>query len=261
MASRATDIRERVEVAEGAESPTPAEAATEARPLAVSADPAANVFMRLWRVEQELGAVEKAQVATVKMEGGGQYTYKYSGHDMILAHVRPLLHKHGVKVWPTTKEHSRVGNLTVLTVVVEFVNVDTPADRTSIEMVNYGADKGDKGASKALTNAMREAIKKALNISSQEDERADETTEFNSNDGASREDLDAANERTRAAIEKWAVSFKAALKNAKDIKGVQALERENRDQLMDAALPEVTRTFFVDLIQERKAALTPKDLA
>lgn len=255
MASAQTNTRERVEVVAGAE-PVAANEGSQARALMESIDPAANVFKRLWRVEQELGAVEKTQTAEVKGEDGKRlYTYQYSGHDMVLAHVRPLLAKHGVKVWPSTKDHARVGNLTVLTVSVEFVNVDNPADRTSIEMVNYGADKGDKGASKALTNAMREAIKKALNISSQEDERADETTEFTAVDAAAQANLDKAKERAGAAIQQWGNTFRAALLTAANRKDIARLQRENSKQLSDESLPEVTRSFFVDLIEERKKVL------
>lgn len=237
--------------------PTPAvEDTAKARPLAESADPAANIVKRLWRVEQELEAVEKSQTATVKMEGGGSYSYKYTGHDLILAFVRPLFAKHGVKFWPSVVKHERVGNLTILTVQVQFINVDDPTDTLLAEVVNYGADKGDKGATKAETNAVREALKKALNITSEEDKLADETTEFEAGEGATRKDLDAANEATRAAIEQWGNTFRAALKTATSKKDVQALERENSAQLADRALPAVTRDFFIELIQKRKGELS-----
>lgn len=224
--------------------------------LAESADPSANVFKRLWRIEQELEAVEKSQKATVKTEGGGSYTYNYSGHDLILAYVRPLLAKHGVKLMPTTKAHERVGNMSVLTVELTFINVDSPEDRTSVQVVNYGADKGDKGSTKALTNAMREGIKKALNITSEEDKIADEHTDFQPTEGATKEDLDIAKEQRRAAIEKWATATKAAIENARTEKDVDRIQRDNRDQLTSEDLPAVTRAFFAELITKRKAELS-----
>lgn len=252
MVSTATDTRERMEVVAGPKPAPPPKA-----PLAESADPAANIYKRLWRIEQELEAVEKSQTATVKMEGGGQYTYKYSGHDLILAFVRPLFAKHGVKFWPSTIKHERTGNLSVVTVRIEFVNVDDPKDTTFAEITNYGADKGDKGATKALTNAVREGIKKALNITSEEDKFADEHTDFQSAEGATREDVEAAKEQRRAAIQQWAATFKSALESAPDLKTVRGLERENRDQLTSADLPGVTRSFFAELITQRKRTLTP----
>lgn len=256
MASTPTNTRERVGVAEG---PEPAasneDTGKEAQSLAQSADPDANIYQRLWRIERELGRVEKSQTATVRMESGGQYTYQYSGHDLIMAAVNPLLAKHGVKALPTTTNHERIGNMSVVTVRVDFINVDRPEDRASVEMVNYGADKGDKGASKALTNAVREAIKKAFNITSLEDQKADETTEFQTADGATRKDVDIAKEQARSALEKWATSFKSALENAQDGAEVMRLQRENKDQLTSEHLPEVTRSFFIKLIEERKKAL------
>lgn len=249
VASAQTDTRERVGVVEGDEP-----AATKERPLAVSADPQANIIMRLWRAELDIGAVEKAEEATVKTEGGQvAYKYKFTGYDVVVAAVKPALAKHGIKVLPTTVEHSRNGNLTVLTVSVDFINVDQPTDKITVQMTNYGADKGDKGASKALTNAVREAIKKALGITSVEDDRADETTEYESEEGLTKADLEKAKEAGRATLEKWAQTFRAALLTAKTKKDIQRLQTENKDQL--ANLPDVTRDFFIDLIETRKKEL------
>lgn len=250
MVSAKTNTRGRMALVA---SPEPADGRKAA--LHESIDPKASLVKRLWRIEQELGAVEKSQTATIKGDGGS-YSYKFSGHDVIIAAVNPLLGKHGVKLLPSTVAHERTGNMTVLTVRVEFVNVDNDDDRCAVEVVNYGADKGDKGASKAFTNCVREGIKKALNITSVEDDRANETTAYEPAEGATRADLDAAKENARAAIEQWAKAFKMGLERASDIKDVQRLERENRDQLANETLPEVTRTFFIELIQTRKAALS-----
>jgi hypothetical protein len=252
MASEAARERRGVAVVESAEPPAANE---DTKALAESADPAANIYKRLWRIEQELEAVEKSQTATVKIEGGGSYSYKYSGHDLILSFVRPLLAKHGVKVWPTTTKHERIGNLTALTVRLDFVNVDDPKDTTSAEVVNYGADKGDKGASKALTNAMREGIKKALNITSEEDKKADEHTDFEPAEGASRAEVDAAKERAADSVVGWASTFKAALQGCRTKKEVGRLQAENAARLTAPELPAVTREFFNDLIAKLKAEL------
>lgn len=258
MVSPTTNHGSGVAVADSAE-PAAAEgaAAVEARrlTLAESCDPSANLFKRLWRIEQELEAVEKSQTAQVKMEGGGSYSYKYSGHDLILAYVRPLLARHGVKFLPTTLKHERTGNLTMLTVGIQFINVDVPDDRTVVEVVNYGADKGDKGATKALTNAVREALKKAFNITSEDDKIADEHTDFESGEGATRADLDKAREAARSNLEKWALTFREALNSAATVKDVERLQRENKDQLTSDTLPPVTREFFIELIETRKQDL------
>jgi hypothetical protein len=213
--------------------------------------------LRLWRAELDVGAVEKSQVATIKADDHKTtlYTYKFTGYDKVIAAVRPALARHGIKVWPTTTKHERTGNLSVVTVSVEFINVDNPADKMAVEMTNYGADKGDKGASKALTNAIREAMKKALGITSEEDDRADETTEFEAADATTRKEVDNAKAATGAAIEQWAKTFKAAIENAPTAKDVGRLQAENAAQLTDASLPAVTRQFFFDLLQRRKAEL------
>lgn len=254
MVSEAAREPGRMEVAASDE---PAVANEDTAPaLAKSVDPTANIVLRLWRVELDIGAVEKAQTATVKTEGGQTaYTYKFTGYDAVVAAVRPALARHGVKVMPSKGHHERVGNLTVLTLTVDFINVDDPTDKLTVEMTNYGADKGDKGASKALTNVMREAIKKGLGITSVEDDRADETTEFESADNSTRKEVETAKAATGAAIEQWAKTFKAAIENAPTVKDVGRLQAENAAQLTDASLPAVTRQFFFDLLQRRKAEL------
>lgn len=252
MGSPATDQRGRMAVVEGDK---PAAAKEDTPALAKSVDTGANIFMRLWRIEQELEAIRKSQTATVKMEGGGQYTYQYSGHDLILSYVRPLLAKHGVKFWPSTVKHERQGNLTMLTVHLKFINVDQPSDIAEAEIINYGADKGDKGGTKALTNAVREGIKKALNITSEDDKIADEHVDYVPNEGATRGEVDAAKEDRRAAIEQWAKAVKMAAEKAATKKDIERLQRENKDQLTSDDLPEVTRTFFIELFERRKAEL------
>lgn len=254
MDSQATRTAERVGVAEGVEPAAAVESAAKAPKLDQSVDPTANIIMRLWRAELEVGAVEKSQTATVKTDTTS-YTYKFTGYDKVIAAVRPALARHGVKVWPTTTKHERVGNLTVLTVSVDFINVDDPADRVSVEMVNYGADKGDKGASKALTNCVREALKKAIGITSEEDDRADETTEFESGEGATRAEVDSAKARAADSIVGWASTFKAALEGAKDRRAVGRLQAENAERLASPDLPAVTRTFFNELIERLKREL------
>lgn len=256
MAEQATDLRDGMEVASGGEPAAANQDTPKGSALAQSLDPSANIIMRLWRAELDIGAVEKSQTATIKNDAGATaYTYKFTGYDKVLAAVKPAVARHGIKVLPTTTKHERTGNLSVVTVAVDFINVDLPTDKITVEMTNYGADKGDKGASKALTNAVREAIKKALGITSEEDDRADETTEFDSQEGASRQDMTAVLEQRRAAIEQWAKVFKLGLEKARTKADVARLERENRDQLASDDLPDVTRAFFAELITERKAAL------
>jgi hypothetical protein len=213
--------------------------------------------MRLWRAELDIGAVEKSQTATVKTEAGS-YSYKFTGYDKVLAAVKPALLRHGIKTWPTTINHERVGNLSIVTVRVDFINVDNPDDKTSVEMTNYGADKGDKGASKALTNATREAIKKALGITSEEDDRADETVEFDSHEGASRKELEEAKDRAADGILGWATTFKAAIEGATTERGLGRIIAENAQRMTSPELPQVTKGFFDDLITKRKAELKGK---
>jgi len=54
-------------------------------------------------------------------------------------------------------------------------------------------------------------------------------------------------------IQAWAHTFKTALENADNVQQVDMLQKANKDKLMKA--PEVTKDYFVELIEVRKRTL------
>jgi predicted ATP-dependent endonuclease of OLD family len=119
-----------------------------------------------------------------------------------------------------------------------------------------GTDNGDKAFAKAGTNALKEMLKKVFLVTDRDDAKEEtESVEHQTDDGARKADLIKAREEKAGAIQQWAKTFKAALETAKTGKDIDRLQRENKAQLTDESLPDVTRDFFVDLIQERKKAL------
>lgn len=190
---------------------------------------------------------------------GDRKEFTIKGHtvEAVLSEMRPLLDSAGVLLVPNLAERTYTGNRCDVLVDFEWESLDDPNDRRVVRWAGAGTDDGDKGFSKAGTNALKEHLKKLFLITDRDDAKEEEEkVEHKNDDGVRREDLLKAREERRAAIQQWAASFKAAVENAPTKKDIERLERENRDQLASEDLPTVTRTFFVELIQERKGKLS-----
>jgi hypothetical protein len=221
--------------------------------LASPIDLAAPAALRLWRVAGEVGAVAKDRTAKVQVrdDSDKSYSFKFSGHDDILARVNPLFAYHGILPVMTVISESRNGNMTSVTADVAFICPDRPDDRVTHRVLGQGTDKNDKGAAKASTDAMKTAVKKALSITSVEDEGpAVEHVE----DGAGAK-VAAAEARVASTVQKWAAAYKAALEGAKTLKDLERIKRDNKAQLDDEALPNVTLVFMNDLYARRHGEL------
>jgi hypothetical protein len=193
----------------------------------------------------------------IKMEYEGK-SYTIKGHtvEAVLSEMRPLLVKHGVGLTPLLRERVYSGNRCDLLIDFEFQNLD---DETEIKVVPWagaGTDKADKGFSKAGTNALKEMLKKVFLITDRDD-AAEETdkVDHQTDDGISRAAAERDAEKLRKVIEDKAKLVRGALKKATTLDDLLRLEREHKAWIKD--LPDVTRTFFLDLIRDRKEAFAP----
>lgn len=236
------DHRERVAVVEGDEPATAAQD-TPAPPLSLKA--------RMAAIRDECSGFLKEDIQ--------MGTFKIKGHtfEAILSEIRPLLLRHGVDVTPNLAERTYTGNRCDVLVDFEFERTDDSDERRVIRWGGAGTDNGDKAFAKAGTNAVKEMLKKRFLVTDRDDAKEEtESVEHQSDEKIGRGDLEKAQEGRRDAIAKWATVFKAALSTAATVKDIQRLERENTTQLSSEDLPDVTRTFFIELIVARK-----KDLA
>lgn len=196
----------------------------------------------------------------MKSRAGAEFTIKGHTVEAVLSEMRPLFTKHGVDFTPNLVERTYNGNRCDVIVDFEFESLDDPNDRRTIRWAGSGTDDGDKGFSKAGTNALKEMLKKRFLITDRDDAKEEEDkVEHKPEGSASRADLDRAKEAARANLEKWATAARAAFINAKSLDDVKALEREHKDQLTSPDMPDATRAFFIQLIEDRKAALKPKE--
>src|SRR3954470_24654936 len=93
----------------------------------------------------------------------------------VQAHVMSLERGHGAK---------QDENLTTIKLSYEFINVDNPTERLSGSFEGTGSDKGDKGAYKAITGALKYALTSTFLIETgdqvaadpENDERTEDTS-------------------------------------------------------------------------------------
>lgn len=243
MASAQTDTRERVDVAEGGE---PAVADVDTGETK-TAEPPRSLKQRLADIRDECAGFTKDDI---KM---GNFTIKGHTFEAILSEVRPLLHKHGVDIEPNLFERTYTGNRCDVLVDFTFERTDDSDEKRVIRWAGAGTDNGDKAFAKAGTNAVKEMLKKRFLITDRDDAKEEEEkVEHQTEEGINRAEMEKQKEAKRRITAQWASAFRSALLTADSLAAIKALERENREQLSDEDLPSVTRTFFVDLIQERK---------
>jgi hypothetical protein len=177
----------------------------------------------------------------MKSKAGVEFTIKGHTVEAVLSEMRPLFAKHGVDMWPNLAERTYSGNRCDVLVDFTFERTDDSDEQRVIRWAGAGTDDGDKGFSKAGTNALKEMLKKVFLITDRDDAKEEEDkVEHKTEADISRSEVEAKD--SAAAIEQWAKTFKAAL-DTPDREGRRpAAGRERRTaQRRDLPLPAVTR--------------------
>lgn len=206
-----------------------------------------NVFQRLHAIMTELRPLVHDK--TVKLRGNDGY--KYISHDAVSLAVRPLLSKYRVMVMPSIEQRQDNTNRCELTVQVAFINIDDPKDLHVIQSVGYGVDPSDKGPGKAFSYAMKYAYLKAFCLNAGDDIEQEDTPHEPA--AATATQVMETVEQSKAAMKAAADNLKLAISGAGTVDALRTLQRDNRDWLMNA--PEVTREYFINLIEARKKEL------
>lgn len=134
-----------------------------------------NIYQRINEVRKSIGYVQKDKSVST---GGG--SYKAVTHDAVTGMVRAELIKHGVIIAPPSvisstfypKEQDVKQRLYEATYTIDFVNMDQPDDRVSVQINAHALDNGDKAPGKAMSYATKYAILKMFNIETGEDEES-----------------------------------------------------------------------------------------
>lgn len=102
------------------------------------------------------------------------HKYHYVTEADLVKAIRPHLAKAGIMMVPQSMTHAKEDELTI--VEVTYVITDG-ANSITVPSIGYGSDKGDKGAYKAMTGALKYALMKAFLVDTGDDPEGDTKTD------------------------------------------------------------------------------------
>ncbi len=176
----------------------------------------------------------------------------YISHDAVTHEAARLLTSQGIHFQPYLKAHSQDGNRTTVDMEGVFTNVDKPEERLTFLGFGYGVDQSDKGPGKAMSYAKKMVLSQALLLNTHEDVELSNATFEPSVGSTAVKEAEAA---TDAAIKSWADAYNRALKGAKSAKELAMIRAENAHMMKSAAVPQVTKDYFIDMITQLESSL------
>lgn len=206
-------------------------------------DANANIHKRMMRAAASVKTIEKR--GKVQMKGGGGYDFVT--HDDAALYAKQAIHAQGVNIEPDIVSMNQDGNMTVMEISVDFVNVDDPSDKLSRRSFGYGVDASDKGPGKAYSYALKTALLKALQIPAGD---AEDVERYDQRHETPDTELD---ERFKTVCQSWAQLFREAIKLQSSLDDLKHLQATHKAALM--ATTEDMRSYLVQLIQEQQAPL------
>lgn len=140
-----------------------------------------NIYQRLNEVRKHVSYIQKKK----KVEGQG---YMAVTHDQVTGELREYFIECGIITVPNLIGQSKMidtGTTTAkgipfmryeATYRVDFVNIDAPEEKVSVEIESHAIDQGDKAPGKAISYAVKYAYLKLFNIETgeQEEERPEQ---------------------------------------------------------------------------------------
>ena len=127
--------------------------------------------------QKPMSLVEKLHLITHSLENIQQgktngVPYKITSWNEVNDKVKKKLKEMKVLILPRVLEHTKEGNLTLVKMNAEIINVDMPEDRITIgDYVGHGIDQSDKGFGKACSYAYKYLLMKLFmtSIGTEED--------------------------------------------------------------------------------------------
>lgn len=126
-----------------------------------------NIHQRINAVMGKLTRVSK----DAQMKSGP--AYKFVSHDAVTEAIHPLLVEHGINAIPSVTSRSVDGNRTEVDINIDFVNIDEPDDKVSVQFFGYGIDPQDKGPGKAFSYAKKYAFLQVFCLGTGDDPEQD----------------------------------------------------------------------------------------
>ena len=127
-------------------------------------------------IEKPMSLVEKLHLITHSLEGiqkgkTNGVPYKITSWNEVNDKVKVQLNELRVLIIPRVLEHTKEGNLTLVKMNAEIINVDIPDDRMVVgDYTGHGIDQSDKGFGKACSYAYKYLLMKLFMTSIGTDE-------------------------------------------------------------------------------------------
>lgn len=133
-----------------------------------------NIYQRVNSVRKAINYIQKDKSVST---GGG--SYQAVTHDAVTGMVRAALIENGIVIIPSvlnavfhSKEADSKQRLYDATYQIDFVNMDQPDERITINVNAHALDNGDKAPGKAMSYATKYAILKLFNIETGDNEES-----------------------------------------------------------------------------------------
>lgn len=131
-----------------------------------------NIYQRINKIRESVGYIKKDQ----KVQG-----YNAVTHDAVTSAVREYLIKYGVVIVPRLDSSQYIDTGTTTgngtpwmryeaKYLIDFVNIDEPADLITVPIESHALDTGDKAPGKAASYATKYAMLKLFSIETGENE-------------------------------------------------------------------------------------------
>lgn len=136
-------------------------------------DSSLNIYQRINAVREKVEYIQKDK----EVQG-----YKAVTHDQVTSKVRQHFIDHGIVVVPSqiSSDYTQVGvtrnNTSIIRYngwyKIDFVNMDDPEQRISVQIEAHANDQGDKAPGKCISYATKYAILKLLSVETGESEES-----------------------------------------------------------------------------------------
>lgn len=214
-----------------------------------------SLALRLLKAQQEVATLtQDAVIKGFSKKTQKEYTYKGITSAQIVQRAKEVLTRNGILYWPEVKSDGvkTDGNMTAVYLTGHFINVDDATQTLSFGAWGSDADDAGKGYMKALTNANKQVLAKALMMSTVEDEAEHDTQHEHVVKPRAVRDAEALSD---VAIKTWADAFKSALDGCRSIKELAKVRAENSHMMKHPGVPDVTKDYFTDKIAALEGTL------
>lgn len=207
------------------------------------------------KAQRDVATLELDATITGTTKSGTKYTYKGITSAQIVTRAKEALTRHGVLFWPVVEKGDALtnGNLTAVYMIGRFVNVDRLEDCLEFGAWGSDTDNSGKGYMKALTNATKQVLAKALMMSTVEDESEKEVEHEAAPRSAAMKEADAA---VDVSVKSWADALKKAIDGAQSADDLAEVQANAMPMLRSGKVPEVTRGYFTSLFKARFDAMS-----